>query len=71
MFILVEILDRVKLSHKKANFTAGNYMFKVDNRNTRTSCVICSKLTIKIPERAIGVGLVSLLLTLNIFYNLF
>ena len=30
---------------------AGNYMFKVNNRNTRTRCVICSKLTIKTPER--------------------
>ena len=25
-------------------------MFKVNNRNTRTRCEICSKLTIKIPE---------------------
>ena len=31
-------------------FPAGNYMFKVNNRNTRTRCEICSKLTIKIPE---------------------
>ena len=30
---------------------AGNYMFKVNNRNTRTRCKICSKLTIKTPER--------------------
>ena len=30
---------------------AGNYMFKVSNRNTRTRCEICSKLTIKTPER--------------------
>ena len=29
---------------------AGNYMFKVNNRKTRTRCGICSKLTIKIPE---------------------
>ena len=29
----------------------GNYMFKVNNRNTRTWCKICSKLTIKTPER--------------------
>ena len=29
----------------------GNYMFNVNNRNTRTSCEICSKLTIKIPKR--------------------
>ena len=26
-------------------------MFKVNNRNTRTRCEICSKLTIKRPER--------------------
>ena len=26
-------------------------MFKVNNRNTRARCEICSKLTIKIPER--------------------
>ena len=25
---------------------AGNYMFKVKNRNTRARCEICSKLTI-------------------------
>ena len=31
-------------------FPAGNYMFKVNNRNIRTRCDICSKLTIKIPE---------------------
>ena len=30
---------------------ASNYMFKVNNRNTRTRCEICSKLTIKTPER--------------------
>ena len=30
---------------------AGNYVLKVSNRNTRTRCEICSKLTIKIPER--------------------
>ena len=30
---------------------AGIYLLKVNNRNTRTRCEICSKLTIKIPER--------------------
>ena len=30
---------------------ADNYMFKVNNRNTRTRCEICSKLTIKTSER--------------------
>ena len=42
---------------------AGNYVLKVNNRNTRTKCEICLKLTIKTP--------VSLLLTLNIFHTLF
>ena len=32
------------------SFPDGNYMFKVNNRNSRTRCEICSKL-IKIPER--------------------
>ena len=27
-------------------FLAGNYMFKVNNRNTKARCKICSKLTI-------------------------
>ena len=30
---------------------AGIYLFKANNRNTRTMCEICSKLTIKSPER--------------------
>ena len=30
---------------------AGDYIFKVNNRNTKTRCEICSKLTIKTPER--------------------
>ena len=45
---------------------------KVNNRNTRTRCEICSKVTIKIPDDAIvnfelisHLALVFLLLTLN------
>ena len=46
---------------------AGNYIFKVNNRNTKL-CVKYSKLTIKRhQDDANGVNLVSLLLTLNIF----
>ena len=30
---------------------AGIYLLKVNNRNTRTRCEICSKLTINTPER--------------------
>ena len=52
--------------------SAGNYMFKVNNRKSRTKCEICAKLTIKTHQNdASGVVLVSLLLTLNIFYPLF
>ena len=40
------ILFFVKL-HK----LAGNYMFESNNKNIRTRCEICSKLTIKTPER--------------------
>ena len=32
-------------------YPASIYLFKVNNRNTRTMCEICSKLTIKTPER--------------------
>ena len=32
-------------------YPAGNYMFKVNKRKTRPRCEICSKLTIKTPER--------------------
>ena len=50
---------------------ANIFLFKVNNRNTRKRCEICSKLTIKTPERrdVTGVVLVFLLLTLNIFHT--
>ena len=32
----------------------GNYMSKVNYRNTRTRCEICSKLTVKTPERRLA-----------------
>ena len=47
---LCEMFDRRK-SLLLALFPAGNYMFNVNNRNNMTRCKICSKLTIKIPER--------------------
>ena len=45
------------------------YLIKFNNRNTRKRLEICSKLTIKTPEDVIDVVLVSLLLTLNLFYT--
>ena len=62
-FIQFQFLNKYE---NQCRYLAGIYMFKVNNRNIRTSCEICSELTIK----AIGVVLVSLLLTLNIFHTL-
>ena len=45
----------------------GIYLLKVGNRNTRTRCEICSKLTRKTPELRYGVVLVFLDLNLNNF----
>ena len=59
--------SQLKLFHVTS--TASNYLFKVNDRNTRTRSEICSKLTIKTPERR-RIVLVSLFLTLNIFHTL-
>ena len=34
-----------------SQFPANIYLLKVNNRNTRKRCEICSKLTIKTPEQ--------------------
>ena len=36
---------------KTWGYPAGSYMCKVNNRNTRTRCQICLKLTVKTPEQ--------------------
>ena len=53
-------------------YPVGIYLLKVNNRNFKTSCEICSKLTIKMSgvfivnfEHVSHLVLVSLLLTLN------
>ena len=43
---------------KACSLPAGSCMFKVKNRNTRSRFEICSKLTIKTPERRHGVFIV-------------
>ena len=48
---------------KKINNSASNYMFKANNRNTRTRCEICLKLTIPI------FGVSSLQVKYDIFRN--
>ena len=54
--------------NRTRSYPAGTYMFKVNNRNPRTKCKICSKLTIKTPERR---HWRRIYLTLNIFPTLF
>ena len=51
IYIYCTIIESACLS--KA-IPAGNYMFKVNSRNTRTWCEICSKLKIKIPEQRLS-----------------
>ena len=51
-----------------SNFTfnpACNYMFKVNNRNNRTRCEICSGVVIVNFEHILHLALVFLLLTLS------
>ena len=59
---LLDVFDRASMKTKHYIFSllivpplykypTGNYMFKVNNKNTRTRGEICSKLTIKTPER--------------------
>ena len=43
----VEVANRVIINENPASI----YLLKVNNRNTRTRCEICSKLTIKTPQR--------------------
>ena len=46
----MKTLENRKVSFLTATQT-GNYMFKVNNRNTRASCKICSRLTKKTPKQ--------------------
>ena len=48
--IQINVEDNV-ISAEETVKLAGIYLLKVNNRNTRTRCEICSKLTIKTPER--------------------
>ena len=44
----------VETSYLELNtILAGNYMFKVNKRNTRTRCKICSKLTRETLEQGV------------------
>ena len=46
-----------KCDFRVSLYPAGNCMFKVNNRNNRLRCEICSNLTIKIPGKCrLGIG---------------
>ena len=66
--VLQETLEKVESTNRNTGIKPSRQLlFKVNNKNTRTRCEICSELIIKIP----GIVLPSLLLTLNIFHTLF
>ena len=50
-YFLVEGAKLYKLLGLQGYLPAGIYLLKINNRNTRTRCEICSKLTIKTSER--------------------
>ena len=47
----INLSKRFELCNSVIDEPAGIYLVKVNNRNTRTRCEICLKLTIKIPKR--------------------
>ena len=51
--------QKVSLVKHLRLYPASIYLLKVNNRNTRTRCEICSKLTIKTPERRHNFELIS------------
>ena len=64
-------MKRKRSSDPQGVFPANIYMFKLNHRNTRKKCEICSKLTIKYQNDVSDVVLIFLLLTFNIFYTFF
>ena len=68
IYLWEENVKRLKVNTSFHSYNpAGNDMFKVNNRNTKTRYKLYSKLEIKTPER----HQVSLLLTLNKFQTFF
>ena len=48
----MESYKRERLIALRIPYPAGIYLLKVKNRNTRKMCEVCSRLTIKTPERS-------------------
>ena len=55
------------MGYSKTAVPAGNYMFKVNIRNTRTKCEISSKLLIKTVVSLSGVFIVNFEYILHLF----
>ena len=51
VFLLTNLVTYLFPGLNKKPIPANIYLFKVNNKNTRKRCEICSKLTIKTPER--------------------
>ena len=68
---IFQILLQFRCLKTSWKFLSSIYLFKVNNRNTREMCQICSKLTIKKPDDVNDLVLMSLLLPLNIFHIIF
>ena len=51
LYHIIITFEKKFFSNIVAEYSVVNYMFKVNNRSSRTRCEICSKLTIKTPER--------------------
>ena len=49
--VLLSLLLTLNITHIQHAIPAGIYLLKANNRNTRSRCEICSKLTLKTPER--------------------
>ena len=45
------IINGIEFLRSKNDFPSGIYLFKVNYQNTGAMCLICSKVTIKTPER--------------------
>ena len=71
MVLFIQYHAKREVYCERTVYPAGNYMFKVNNRNTKTRCEICSKLTIKTPERRQWRRSGVFVVTLNIFHTLF
>ena len=77
-FMDLSLTTNMHTNAKVRIYPVGIYLLKVNDENSRTKCVICSKLTKKRhwnnlidlkTLRKIGITLVSLLLTLKRFHT--